>query len=118
MEVSADSASTAETDSEASRSEGRGDSMKKDPAAAERRLLRWIRAHRPADFVDWTPVSHPDFPGRVVEVGGMVPFARWTPPAAARDSLIEGEIRFLLDLASLLPRVAIGGWPSMRSIGL
>jgi hypothetical protein len=79
----------------------------KDPAAAERRLLRWTRAHRPADFVDWTPVSHPDFPGRVVEVGGLVPFARWTPPAAARDSLIEGEIRFLLDLASLLPRVAI-----------
>lgn len=107
VEVPADSASTAEADSEESRSEGRGGSMKKDPTAAERRLLRWIRANRPADFIDWTPVSHPDFPGRVVEVGGLAPFARWTPPASARDSLIEGEIRFLLDLASLLPRVAI-----------
>jgi hypothetical protein len=75
--------------------------------AAERRLLRWIRTNRPADFVDWTPISHPDFPDRLVEVGGLVPFARWNPPATARDSLIEGEVRFLLELASLLPRVAI-----------
>ena len=105
--VPADSASTAEADSAASHSGSRGDDKKKDPAAAERRLLRWIRANRPADFVDWTPVNHPDFPNRVVEVGGLVPYSRWTPPAAARDSLIEGEVRFLLELASLLPRVSI-----------
>jgi hypothetical protein len=105
--VPADSASTDEAESPESPSGSRGGDKKKDPVAAERRLLRWIRANRPADFVDWTAVSHPDFPDRVVEVGGLAPFARWTPPASARDSLIEGEIRFLLDLASLLPRVAI-----------
>jgi len=102
-----DGAATAETDSAESGTRNRGDDGKKDPAAAERRLLRWIRANRPGDFVDWAPISHPDFPNRRVEVGGLVPFARWNPPAAARDSLIEGEVRFLLDLASLLPRVAI-----------
>jgi hypothetical protein len=91
---------------EAGSGTGPGD-REQDPAAAERRLLRWIRANRPADFVDWTPITHPDFPDRVVEVGGVAPFARWTPPAALRDSLIEGEVQFLAELASLLPRVAI-----------
>lgn len=100
-------AAATRTDSaESDTSHGGGD-REKDTAAAERRLLRWIRANRPGDFVDWAPISHPDFPNRRVEVGGLVPGARWNPPAEARDSLIEGEVRFLLELASLLPRVAI-----------
>ena len=105
--VPVDSTTAAEADSAEAGSGTRPGDKKKDPAAAERRLLRWIRTNRPADFVDWTPISHPDFPDRLVEVGGLVPFARWNPPATARDSLIEGEVRFLLELASLLPRVAI-----------
>lgn len=75
--------------------------------AAERRLLRWIQANRPGDFVAWSPVNHPDFPDRLVEVGGLVPYARWTPPAALRDSIIDGEIDFLIELGSLLPRIEI-----------
>ena len=79
----------------------------KDPVAAERQLLRWIRANRPEGFVDWEPVDHPDFAGRRVEVGGFVPFAGWTPPAATRDSIVRGEVEFVLELAGLLPRIEI-----------
>jgi hypothetical protein len=107
--ISADTTAAAEADSAVTGNgrQGRDAKQEKDPVAAERRLLRWIRSNRPADFVDWAPVSHPDFPDRLVEVGGVVPFARWNPPAATRDSLIDGEVRFLLELASLLPRIVI-----------
>ncbi|MDT8436506.1 MAG: M14 family zinc carboxypeptidase [Gemmatimonadota bacterium] len=80
-----------------------------DPAAAERRALRWLRAHRPDGFVDWTEVRHPDFPDRRVEVGGFAPFARHALPEAARDSLLRGEVRAVIELASLLPRLEIAG---------
>jgi len=105
----ADSAAAAGADSASTRTGRQGSNGKsdKDPVAAERRLLRWVRSNRPADFVDWTPVAHPDFPDRLVEVGGLAPFARWTPPPSVRDSLVDGEVRFLLELASLLPRIVI-----------
>ncbi len=88
------------------RGSARGD-RKKDPVAAERRALRWMRASRPDGFVDWTPVRHPDFPDREVEVGGFAPFARWSPPAPVRDSIVAGEVRFLLQVLGAMPRVVI-----------
>ncbi len=74
---------------------------------AVRRRLRWLRSNRPQDVLDWTPIDHPDFPDRRAEVGGLVPFTRWTPPAGARDSIIQAEVDFLLELATLLPRLSI-----------
>ena len=84
---------------------GRG--TKEDPVAAERRLLRWLRANRPDGFVEWTRVDHPDFPDRAVEVGGFAPGARWTPPAAEREEITRREVGFLIDLAGSLPRLAL-----------
>lgn len=109
-----DSAGSPEGDAEAepdsTAKSGASDARKDlqaDPVAAERRLLRWIRANRPEDFVDWESVNHPDFTDRRVEVGGFRPFAGWTPPAAIRDSIVRGEVDFLLEVATLLPRVEI-----------
>ena len=82
-------------------------SSDEDPVAAERSLLRWIRANRPEDFVDWESVDHPDFADRNVEVGGIRPFARWTPPVEMRDSIVRREVDFLLEIATLLPRIEI-----------
>lgn len=93
----------------ASRS-GSGDSRTSeasDPVAAERRRLRWIRANRPEDFLDWEPVDHPDFEDRRVEVGGFRPLTGWTPPATIRDSIVRKEVEFLIDIAMLLPRIEI-----------
>ena len=40
----------------------------KDPLETERRELRWLRENVPGGFVEWSEVSHPDFPDRTVEV--------------------------------------------------
>jgi len=105
----ADSAAAAQADSSKSPAgdTGREEARDDESTAAERRLLRWILANRPGDFVPWTPINHPDFPDRLVEVGGLAPYARWTPPAEMRDSIVDGEIDFLMELGSLLPRVVI-----------
>jgi hypothetical protein len=58
-------------------------------------------------FVPWTPVQHPDFPGRQVEVGGIVPFAIKNPPYAMTGAIAEKHYNFLLDLADLRPKTDI-----------
>ncbi len=104
-EVRPDEAGAA--DERAAGPRGGGRAKEKDPVAAERRLLRWLRAHRPEGFVEWTRVDHPDFPDRVVEVGGFAPGARWTPPLPERDGIARREVGFLIDLAGSLPRLAL-----------
>jgi hypothetical protein len=83
----------------------RGDAP--DPLADERAALRWLRANAPGAIVEWRRVSHPDFPGRVVEVGGFRPYARLNPPAALLDSVLAAQTAFVRELAGLLPRVAL-----------
>lgn len=56
-------------------------------------------------LVPWTRVEHPDFPGKVVEVGGFRPYVRSAPPVALLDTLSVGFDAFLLDLAGRLPEV-------------
>ena len=79
----------------------------KDPLETERRELRWLRENVPGGFVEWTEVSHPDFPDRTVEVGGFAPFARLNPPASELDSVLVRQERFIVALANLLPSVAL-----------
>lgn len=78
-----------------------------DASAEERAALRWLRANAPGSVVEWTRVQHPDFPGKVVEVGGIRPFARLNPPAAMLESVLEKQTAFIGDLAGSLPRVAL-----------
>ncbi len=78
-----------------------------DPLASERQALRWLEANRPEAIVQWTRVEHPDFPGQVVEVGGIAPYATLNPPAAELDSLGEKHARFTQQLAGLLPRLEL-----------
>ena len=78
-----------------------------DPLADERAALRWLRVNAPGAVVEWRRVNHPDFPGRVVEVGGFRPHARLNPPAARLDSVLATQAAFVEELAGLLPRVAL-----------
>lgn len=73
----------------------------------ERSFLRWLDTNAPSSFVKWQRIEHPDFPGRVVEVGGYVPWARSNPPAALLSEWSRREAGFVVTLASRLPRVAI-----------
>lgn len=78
-----------------------------DPLETERRELRWLRENVPGSFVEWSEVSHPDFPDRTVEVGGFAPFARINPPASELDSVLVQQQRFIIALAGLLPSVTL-----------
>ena len=79
-----------------------------DYASDELRFLRWAEENQLDNvFVPWTPVEHPDFPGRLVEVGGMAPFVMKNPPYAMVDSIAERHTAFILDVAALRPQIDI-----------
>lgn len=67
--------------------------------------LRWLAQQGIDGFVDWKPVEHPDFPGKVVEVGGFKPFYSLNPPAKELDALAARHAEFITGLPEFLPRV-------------
>lgn len=69
--------------------------------------VRWLRANRPDVLTEWTQVNHPDFPGQVVEVGGVHPFATLNPPAALLDSVTGAQSKFIRELAAMLPSISL-----------
>ncbi len=86
------------------------DAGEEDPSFGSKELnfLRWAEGKGMQDvFVPWEPVDHPDFPGRKVEVGGIVPFAMTTPPYHMVDSLLEGHYHFINEVARLRPQIDV-----------
>ena len=75
--------------------------------AEQLNALNWLAHERIDGFVPWTPIEHPDFPGRKVEVGGFKPFVLLNPPAKELDPLAERHTDFVLELARLIPRLKI-----------
>lgn len=73
----------------------------------ERAFLKWAEGHAPELFVPWQPIEHPDFPGRRVEVGGWVPFAKTNPPEKLLPELAGRHAQFLTDLLGRLPRLEV-----------
>ncbi|MFT4031847.1 MAG: M14 family metallopeptidase [Siphonobacter sp.] len=70
--------------------------------------LKWAKANNVAAFVDWKEINnHPDFPGKKVEVGGLVPFAKWNPPVSALTFSAEKHTSFLLSLAKNMPEIEL-----------
>ena len=59
---------------------------------------------RPDAFVAWTPFQHPTL--GAVEIGGWRPFATVPPPSAVAP-LVEPHVRFLVELSTFVPRVAV-----------
>ncbi len=56
-------------------------------------------------FVPWTAISHPDFPGKTAEVGGIKPFAMINPPADTLASLIDKNYKFITAVAAMHPEL-------------
>ncbi len=76
--------------------------------SAELSFLRWAEENQLENvFVPWTPVDHPDFPGRLVEVGGVAPFVMKNPPYQMVDAIAEKHTAFILDVARLRPQIDI-----------
>ncbi|MBL8769044.1 MAG: hypothetical protein JNL94_16855, partial [Planctomycetes bacterium] len=83
---------------------GGGDAGK--PAESEADEKAWIDyATTRNAFTPWTEFTHPQL-GRV-EIGGFAPGARWIPPDADRDALIDGQVAFVADLLTKLPRLDV-----------
>lgn len=70
--------------------------------------LRWFAAEKIDGFVPWKKFEHPDFKGKVVEVGGFKPYLRLNPPVKELNPLAEKHLRFVVRLGELMPRLRIG----------
>jgi hypothetical protein len=74
--------------------------------SAEAAFLKYAENGKIGDvFVPWTPVNHPDFPGKITEVGGIKPFAMTNPPADSLGTLIEKNYRFIKEVATMHPEL-------------
>jgi len=101
------SADSSAADSAGAAKRPKGKLPKDDPVKDERAALRWVDRSAPDGFVPWTPVTHPDFPDRTVEVGGFKPFVLVDPPAATLDSVVREQTDAALLVAGRLPRVEL-----------
>ena len=81
------------------------------PGADDGRWLSLLSGARPDAFIAWTPFRHPTL--GAVEIGGWRPFATVPPPSAVAP-LVEPHVRFLVELSTLVPRVAVASLTATR----
>lgn len=93
---------TEDTETGSSRREGSRQKPVEDPVAL---YLQWAdREGISAEtFTAWTAVTHPDFPDKKVEVGGVHPFALHNPPYRMVPDLAEKHTAFITELAGMAP---------------
>ncbi len=75
------------------------------------RLLAWVGASRADAFIPWAPFQHATL--GAVEIGGWRPFAAVPSPAAVTP-LVEPHVRFLVELSTYVPRVAVASLTATR----
>jgi hypothetical protein len=56
-------------------------------------------------FIPWTPVIHPDFPGKSVEVGGIKPFEVVNPPQDTIGDLVLMHYKFITAVSAMHPEL-------------
>lgn len=72
----------------------------------ETNFLTWAQKEGLNDiFIPWTTVTHPDFPNQKVEVGGIKPFVKHTPPYRMVDSIAAQHTNFIVQLAEMQPKL-------------
>jgi hypothetical protein len=79
--------------------------------ADDGRWLPLLASVRPDAFVAWAPFTHPTL--GAVEVGGWRPYATVPTPAAVAP-LVAPHVRFLVDLSTFVPRVAVASLTATR----
>ncbi len=73
---------------------------------SEASFLKYAEAHNmDGIFVPWTEIKHPDFPGKLAEVGGIKPFVMLNPPADSLDRLITVNYNFITAIAAMHPEL-------------
>lgn len=95
-------------DGEEEKSEAKDDKPSDEKRGADDlNALRWMKQQEIDGFVAWTPIEHPDFPNKKVEVGGFKPYLRLNPPAEELGPLAEKHLAFFVELADRMPRLRI-----------
>ncbi|WP_316786018.1 M14 family metallopeptidase [Pedobacter frigiditerrae] len=68
--------------------------------------LRWATSQGITNtFTPWKAVTHPDFPGQTVEVGGVDPFVLINPPYKLVDGIVAKHTDFVVSLAAMAPQI-------------
>jgi hypothetical protein len=76
--------------------------------STEASFLKYAENNKIGDvFVPWTQVDHPDFPGRITEVGGIRPFAMINPPADSLELMISRNYKFIIAAAAMHPELEL-----------
>lgn len=78
-----------------------------DSLKGEQRFHDWMRATVPGAWLGWNAVTHPDYPGKTVEVGGWAPFSRIVPPPALASELLTTQTLLVTTMAQSLPRIEL-----------
>ncbi len=77
----------------------------KDPVAS---YFKWADAQGiTGNYTPWKTISHPDFPNKTVEVGGIHPFVLHNPPYQMVDSLVAKHTDFVIKLTDMAPMIDI-----------
>ncbi|OGD19633.1 MAG: hypothetical protein A2W03_02330 [Candidatus Aminicenantes bacterium RBG_16_63_16] len=73
----------------------------------EKALLAWSDKELAGKgFAAWTAFKHPTLGD--VEVGGAVPYADTTPPAAKIEVLLKGQVPWVFEISERMARIKIG----------
>jgi hypothetical protein len=81
-------------------------SQEKKPSA-EKQLLDYFDRQGINGFAAWQSFNHPQL--GEVEIGGFIPYASNTPPAAEAEKWLKGQIPFVASLAHSIPDIGISG---------
>jgi hypothetical protein len=70
-------------------------------------FIRWAEKENVDVFMNWTKISHPDYPNMSAEVGGFKPFVKINPPYSYVDKLATEHTKFLMTLGAKRPNVEL-----------
>jgi hypothetical protein len=78
------------------------------PDDATVNFIRWSKQENAGSiFTPWKKISHPDFPGQDVEVGGIDPFVMINPPYSLVDGIVKKHTEFIVKLSEAQPEIDI-----------
>ncbi|HZY82251.1 MAG TPA: M14 family metallopeptidase [Cyclobacteriaceae bacterium] len=70
-------------------------------------FIRWADKEKLDVFLNWTKISHADYPNMNTEIGGFKPFVKANPPFSYVDKLANEHMKFVYSIAARKPQVEL-----------
>ncbi len=80
------------------------------------KLLNYMDKNNIDGFVNWTKYDHPDFPGKLVEIGGFKPFTPYQPKFSQIANITDQNEKFIEKIAATRPNLKFLE-PKIESLG-